>query len=264
MVRQHLMQGHLPWARCREFLEPILALGMPPEIAFKGPELDALNGQDLHFVTSQIASGSHGRPTVHAPFFDLSLGAFDPLVQAVTEQRLVQALQAAARLEAHLMVIHPGYDRWRYPRLAPAWCTNASAALERLVPLAERYDCRLALENIYEETPESLLTVVDRLNSPWLGHCFDIGHWQIFGKIPQEDWLNVILPRLIHLHLHDNRGVNDDHLPIGDGQIDFSPLLNHIAAFPTTLSITLEARDPADLRRSLANLSKLATMEECS
>lgn len=264
MSESRLLQGHLPWFRCAEFLSRLLDLGLPPEVAFKGPDLDALDEGSLRSAARQITSIGVGRPTVHAPFFDLSIGALDPLVQAVTERRLVQSLQAAAQLGAHTLVIHPGFDRWRYPRLEGAWCSNACTCLERLIPLAQGYDCRLALENIYEESPATLVTVVDRMDSPWLGHCFDIGHWQIFGKIPQEEWLPQIQSRLIHLHLHDNLGVNDDHLPIGEGRINFTPLLQSLAALPAPLSMTLEARDPEDLRRSLANLHKLTVKEMCA
>jgi sugar phosphate isomerase/epimerase len=185
----------------------------------------------------------------------------DPLVRSLTLQRLTQALQAAARLSAHLMVVHPGYDRWRYPNLATAWTDQATETFVKLLPMAEGYDCRLALENIYEETPATLTTLVERCNSPWFGHCFDIGHWQLFARTHQLDWLNAIAPRLLHLHLHDNHGRSDEHLPVGEGTIDFLPLLRLLATMPDPPSVTFEAHGPAELRRSLANYTHLMTKE---
>lgn len=255
------LHAHLPWLRCAELLGRILDLGLAPEVAFKGPELDDLSPLQLQAV-ARLLTAAGRRPTVHAPFFDLSLGAIEPLVRQSTSQRLTQSLQAAARLGAHLMVVHPGYDRWRYPNLAATWIDHAAATLAPLVAMAEQYDCRLALENIYEDTPTTLTALVDRLDNPWFGHCFDIGHWRLFGKLPQDDWLAQIAPRLLHLHLHDNRGVNDDHLPVGAGIIDYAPLLQLLAGLATSPSITLEAHNPADLQRSLANLINLATKEQ--
>lgn len=251
-----LLHAHLPWPRHAEFLPHILELGLAPEIAFKGPELDALPAAALNAVAKTLA-GLGRRPTVHAPFFDLSPGAMEPRVRQVTLQRLTQALEAAGVFGAQLMVIHPGYDRWRYPNLAAAWTAQAAETVARLLPLAERLDCRLALENIYEEAPETLVGLVTVLDSPWFGHCFDIGHWQLFGRLPQADWLAAIAPRLMHLHLHDNHGEADDHLPVGEGCIDFTPLLDLLPTLPHPPSITLEAHDPDELRRSLANLSTL-------
>jgi sugar phosphate isomerase/epimerase len=255
------LHAHLPWQRNSEFLERILDLGLAPEIAFKGPDLDDLPSMRLQTVAHRLAE-SGLRPTVHAPFFDLSPGAMEPLVRQITRQRLTQSLQAAARLNAHLMVVHPGYDRWRYPNLAGTWADHAAETLAPLLTIAEQYDCRLALENIYEETPATLTSLVDRLDSPWFGHCFDIGHWRLFGNVPQGDWLAQIASRLLHLHLHDNHGVSDDHLPVGEGIIDYAPLIRLMAGLTTTPSITLEAHNPDDLRRSRANLINLAAKEQ--
>jgi sugar phosphate isomerase/epimerase len=241
---------------CAEFLPRLLALGLAPEVAFKGPELDELPAARINDVARQLATAGR-RPTVHAPFFDLSPGAMEPLVRRVTLQRLTQSLEAAGLLGAQLMVVHPGFDRWRYPNLAETWTRQAVELFPSLLQLAERLDCRLALENIYEETPETLTNLVDALDSPWFGHCFDIGHWRLFGKVPQAEWLAAIASKLLHLHLHDNRGQGDDHLPIGEGSIDFAPLLALLAERPEPPSITLEAHDPDALQRSLASLRTL-------
>lgn len=254
-------QGHLPWLRRTAFLPRILELGLAPEIAFKGPELDELQPDQLETTGRQVHATGR-RPTVHAPFFDLSPGAMEPLVRQLTRKRLTQALEAAARLGAHLMVVHPGYDRWRYPNLAAIWAEQAADTLAPLTGLAAQYDCRLALENIYEQVPETLLDLVSRLDTPWFGHCFDIGHWRLFGRVPQAAWLAAIAPRLLHLHLHDNHGQNDDHLPVGEGTIDYLPLLQLLAGMAVPPSITLEAHNPDDLQRSLTNLINLATKEQ--
>jgi len=254
------LHAHLPWPRCHEFLPHILDLGLAPELAFKGQELDDLPKEHLDALTLRLAAAGR-RPTVHAPFFDLSPGAMEPLVRQVTLKRLTQALHAAGRLGAHLMVVHPGYDRWRYPHLAAAWIDQAAQTLEPLLALAAAEDCRLALENIYEETPDTLLALVERLDSPWFGHCFDIGHWRLFGTIGQADWLARVAPRLLHLHLHDNYGEGDDHLPIGDGNIDFTPLVDLLQTQLRRPSITLEAHSPAALQRSLAYLLNLLPKE---
>lgn len=255
-----VLHAHLPWLRSREFLPCILDLGLAPEIAFKGPELDDLPGERLQTLARLVATSGR-RPTVHAPFFDLSPGAMEPMVRDITLRRLTQALQAAAALGAHLMVVHPGYDRWRYPNLAMTWRDHAAATFAPLLEMARQYDCRLALENIYEESPATLVALVDHLDSAWFGHCFDIGHWRLFGRGAQSDWLQAIAPRLIHLHLHDNLGQSDDHLPVGEGTIDFAPLMTLLHGLAPPPSITLEAHDPDALQRSLANIHKLFAKE---
>lgn len=257
-MRPHRLHAHLPWSNHADHLEAILELGLAPEFAFKGPDLDSLD-ESLVAYTARRLSATGRRPTVHAPFFDLSPGAMEPRVRQVTRERLSQSLETAGKLGAQVMVVHPGYDRWRYPHLADNWIAQAADFFPPLLALAERVDCRLALENIYEETPATLLSLVDRLASPWFGHCFDIGHWRLFGTTGQNDWLAAIAPRLLHLHLHDNLGQADDHLPVGEGTIDFAPLCRLLQTFAKPPTMTLEAHSPDDLRRSLVNFTTLTT-----
>jgi len=241
--------AHLPWARIANHLTEILDLGLFPEIAVKGPELDALD-QELLQKTAQALAEAGVRPTIHAPFFDLNPGALDPLIRQVTYQRFSQALTMAATLRARLMVIHPGFDKWRYPHLDQTWLALAREFFPPLIEQAGAADCLSALENIYEETPATLVQLVEGLDSEWFGHCFDAGHWHLFGKRPMAEWLEALGCKLFHLHLHDNHGRADEHLPIGEGLIDFRPLQLGLPAMKPRPTITLEAHSPEHLRRS--------------
>ena len=248
--------AHIPWAQIATYLDRVLALELAPEIAIKGPEFDTLD-ESLLDQSSQKIAAAQIRPTLHAPFFDLNPGALDPLIRQATRQRLTQALTAAGRLNAHLMVIHPGVDKWRYPNLEQVWLVQAKEFLLPLIDQAAACGCRLAIENIYEDTPDLLVQLVDEIDSEWFGHCFDAGHWHLFGKTNMTDWLDAIGPRLLHLHLHDNHGVADEHLPLGEGTIDFSPLQNKLRSMPALPSMTLEAHSAEHLKRSLQQAKKL-------
>jgi len=248
--------AHLPWTQIDSMLDKILELGLAPEIAIKGPDLDSVDNAFLDRVCRSLSSTGI-KPTVHAPFFDLNPGALDPLIRQVTYKRLSQSLSVAEHLDAHLMVIHPGFDKWRYPGLDATWLSLATDFFPPLIEQATSAKCRLALENIYEETPGTLVQLVDGLDSEWLGHCFDAGHWHLFGKQPMADWLELIGPRLFHLHLHDNRGLADEHLPVGEGIIDFNPLLKKLNQISPCPSITLEAHTPDRLIRSLSRVEML-------
>ena len=242
--------GHIPWAQIEDYLEIALDLDLAPEIAIKGPELDSLD-ETLLGQIAQTLEQAKVRPTVHAPFFDLNPGALDPLIRQATYQRLSQALSVASQLNAKLMVLHPGFDKWRYPNLDQVWMALAKEFFPPLLELAAACDCRLAIENIYEEAPDTLVQLVDGIDSQWFGHCFDAGHWYLFGKRSMTEWLDAISPRLFHLHLHDNHGRADEHLPVGDGTIDFSPLKLHLRKMSTLPSMTLEAHSEEHLKRSL-------------
>lgn len=247
---QLFLGAHIPWAQVDKYLDLALQLQLVPEIAIKGPDLDLLDDTVIKRVAATLASRNL-RPRVHAPFFDLNPGAIDWLIREATQKRLDQALTFAGELNADLMIIHPGLDKWRYPNLDQVWLENATHFFQQMLDKAERLSCRLAIENIYEESPATLVKLVQQLGSPWFGHCFDVGHWHLFGKLQMHDWLEQIESKLFHLHLHDNHGRADEHLPVGSGTIDFDPikaLLERIEHYP---SMTFEAHNPEHLMASL-------------
>lgn len=247
--------AHIPWAQVDTYLDLALELQLVPEIAIKGPDLDLLDTRVIKRVAETLASHNF-RPRVHAPFFDLNPGAIDWLIREATQKRLEQALAFAGELHADLMVIHPGVDKWRYPNLDQVWLENAAQFFQNMLEKAEQLSCRLAIENIYEENPANLVKLVDRLDSPWFGHCFDVGHWHLFGRLQMHDWLQHIEDKLFHLHLHDNHGRADEHLPVGSGTIDFAPLKALLERMESCPSITFEAHNPDHLKASLEQAKK--------
>lgn len=100
---------------------------------------------------------------------------------------------------------------------------------------------------------ESLNTIHDHagnidsilaLNEGLFFHA-DIGHLNIFGRDPVE-YLRRYQDKLMHVHLHDNDGVDDLHLPLGAGTIDWNHLLTALKSFydgPITLEIFSEDKE---------------------
>ena len=63
-------------------------------------------------------------------------------------------------------------------------------------------------------------------------------------------------PWLFELHLHDNLGIEDDHLPIGGGKIEFGEFFERLRELGLNPVYTLEAHSEKDALTSLANLRK--------
>jgi sugar phosphate isomerase/epimerase len=242
---------HLPLQLLKKRLPWLLKKRLQPEIGCQGQELDRLDHGPLRLVAAQLRQ-EQLRVTVHAPFFDLNPGSHDPAIERITRQRFHRTLDLAETLQAQLIVFHPGYDRWRYDRQPDLWQQKSLLFWPDLIERAAAINCCMTLENIFEETPETLATLLDQLATPWLGHCFDVGHWQLFSKTPLADWFARLGPHIRHIHLHDNRGRRDDHLPIGQGLIDFHALFAQLQRLDRTPSLTLEAHSLKDLEKSLA------------
>ncbi|MET7622794.1 sugar phosphate isomerase/epimerase family protein, partial [Streptomyces sp. NPDC005408] len=63
-----------------------------------------------------------------------------------------------------------------------------------------------------------------------LGLTLDIGHCQCLEPAPPADCIRDAGPWLRHVQIEDMRRGVHEHLPFGDGEIDFPPVLEALAA----------------------------------
>ena len=78
---------------------------------------------------------------------------------------------------------------------------------------------------------------------------FDVGHANTNGNL--DTFCKVILPRAAHMHIHDNHGKYDEHLPLGKGSIDWKRVMPKIRAEYRGKIMVVEGRNPAEGRISL-------------
>ena len=130
-----------------------------------------------------------------------------------------------------------------------------------MIALAKDTKTIIVLENVYEKEPRILRRLFDALSSDSICFCLDTGHFNVFSYTPLNIWLQELGEYLGHLHLHDNRGKTDEHLPVGYGTFPFTELfqtLREIGAKPT---MTLEAHDENDLWESLNNIKNMNLLD---
>jgi len=79
---------------------------------------------------------------------------------------------------------------------------------------------------------EDLLLVKEKLNSEKIKFCFDTGHYNLGKK--QDALLTEMSRDISEMHIHDNNGKSDDHLPPGDGNIKWKELFSKIPGWSGT------------------------------
>jgi sugar phosphate isomerase/epimerase len=239
-------------------VDQAVAQGLSPEIVFDASALDGFDRNHAERVAKILRD--HGiENTMHGPFMDLSPGGPDPKIRAVTRQRIDQTMEAAEIFKPQCVVFHPGYDPWRYHGYEDLWLKNSIDMWGPVVGRAEKIEVTLALENVYERTPETLLSLLEHIASPRFRSCLDVGHLHAFAKTPIEQWLRTMGPHIAEMHLHDNAGAWDEHLPMGQGEIDFPRLFGLIRQYVKEKPIyTLEPEREEDLEPSIHGFLKLA------
>ena len=73
-----------------------------------------------------------------------------------------------------------------------------------------------------------------------------------------KEYLDAFADRLAHIHIHDNHGEQDEHLPLGDGKIDFKKVVKLLKGIGYEKTITFEVfTSRSDAARSMRFLKRL-------
>lgn len=249
---------HVPASRLPERVDFLLARKLQPEVACQGTNMAKLDIAQLADSASELAEA--GLKTVlHAPFVDFCPGAADFRGRQQTIYLLEQTLILAERIKAVKIVFHPGLNANATGHETDDWLARSYVLWSNYISWAKHNDCIFCIENIYETSPSPLLALITAINSPYFGHVFDIGHWNIFSSGPLTTWLGTLAPYIHHLHLHDNRGYMDEHLAIGLGTAPFDQLFAWLDDYGMIPSITLENHNRHAIDQSLGVLARIPT-----
>jgi len=197
MTAMEPLHVHIPYVRLRDFFEFIKKRKYDLEIYFPSTVLDQLERPDLEKLRESL--DWNPALTLHAPFVDMSPGAIDPMVKSVTQLRFRQIMNVAAILKPRAAVFHAGYDRWRYSGRKDIWLDNSLDTWARVMDSASKTGMRVAVENVFDEDPEALSMLIEKVNSPDFGFCFDTGHFNIFSTVPMEQWFDNLGKRLVEI-----------------------------------------------------------------
>jgi len=153
---------------------------------------------------------------LHAPYGDLCPGSFDPMVRDVARNRFELAYKVSTQLNITNMVFHVGW--------IPG-AGNINNWANRCVDFWNDYtdkkpdDMNFYIENLFDLDPEMLLLLMDGINKQNVKVCLDIGHLHCKSKLNEIEWIRVLGKSIGYVHIHDNHGVEDEHLGIGKGNI---------------------------------------------
>jgi len=164
-----------------------------------------------------------------------------------TKQRfdeIVTRMKHSAWLGADMVVVHPAmhvdYKDNNYDYLME----YNLAFFKKLIPYAQQYGVKIAIENIpgcISETAEGLLDLIRRLDNEIFTVCYDIGHANICGQDPAE-MIRALGTHIGCTHIHDNDGEKDSHTLPYYGNIDWEAVMAAFAEVGYEGNLSYEAR----------------------
>lgn len=181
------------------------------------------------------ALAKHG---IHLGLHTLSavnIAETSPYVSDAVDQYLRTYIDVARRLNAEWITVHGGYHFGDYkPRVAAG-----IERLKRAAAYAEKQGAKLLLENLNKEPDdaevhylvynlEECRTFFDAIQSPAVGWSFTVNHAHLVPEGIDGHLDAMDLKRLGEVRLADNRGDKEQHLQIGQGNIDFKKMFQRI------------------------------------
>ncbi|MBN2022532.1 MAG: sugar phosphate isomerase/epimerase [Pirellulales bacterium] len=174
----------------------------------------------------------HGVGDPRQPYWHPSWIEPDANYRAIRREHTCRALELAAELGGPSVQTEPGGP------LPPgaSWQAALATFHDALMPcveLAGKLGVLLLIEpepGLLIERFEQYLELAQRVDSPWLGLNFDIGHAYCVGQEPRE-WIPRMAAHTRHYHIEDIAPSREHaHLVPGRGAIDFPAVLAAIRA----------------------------------
>ena len=216
-------------------------LGQIAEAGFQGIEIFCTRShfeytlkQEVRAMASALEAHRLQLVSLHAPTSrDISAMRESGTPLSICEVERVRRIEAMDELKRVIdvaddlpysrLILHMGGSReTEDPRKRDA----AFSSLEHLILHARHASVTVCVENTLSEmgNPEYLRAFVDETRLSGLRFNFDIGH-AFLAELPEEERLEKSFAPLRELvssvHLHDNHGEKDEHLPPYDGSIDW-------------------------------------------
>ena len=213
-----------------------------PEIQAMASALEQQGLQlvSLHAPTSRDMSAMRESGT------PLSICEVERVRRIEAMDELKRVIDVAEDLPYARLILHMGGARETAdPRKRDA----AFSSLEHLVLHAHHAGVTICVENTMSEMgdPSYLRAFVDETRLSGLRFNFDIGHANL-SDLPEDERFEKSFAPLRDLvssvHLHDNRGEKDEHIPPYDGTIDWPAAIKLLKTAPEpNLPLVLELKE---------------------
>ncbi len=173
-----------------------------------------LSNEKIIAETFEIVRGIELK-SMHGPSGDLCPGSSDEEVRALARKRFEQGWSVATRMEVSHIIFHHGYvphTSWRsgwLKRWPNFWKDFLQGKNERI---------RIHIENHLDHEPSLISEAVALVGRTEIFDInLDIGHAHAISKVHPVKWIEELKGQIGYVHLHDNRGKEDEHMALGDG-----------------------------------------------
>lgn len=195
--------------------------------------------------------------TLHGAFLDICIDSSDHRIFQVSDLRVRQSMDIAKQMGLRAVIFHTNYIvNFRLQSYLETWLSRNEAYWRQIIK--DYPGQEIFLENMFDDSPWLLQQLALRMaDEPHFSVCLDTAHALISGS-PLEPWLEDLKPHVSHIHINDNDGKEDLHLPLGAGIFSWEKYDQWIRSFDIKPSILIEVRDFSSLQKSIRYMEQHA------
>lgn len=239
-----------------EHFEQGLALARQQHLNFE-IQLEQLHQIDDEMEKAQtMLRDFQGQVALAVPWSNLNLASVDPDIAQLSQQKYLKAIEVAKAFQIRYLILDSQWSPvYAAAQTTKQWLSKMTDFWEETIGtyLADSH-LTILIENFMEPTPESLIKLMSRVNSPQFRVCFDTGHANIFSQCAPVDWLHDLGAYATYIHAHNNNGAVDSHDAFDKGNIDMDSFLNHIALLPQKFHVSINTNSIEALESSYTKL----------
>jgi sugar phosphate isomerase/epimerase len=195
--------------------------------------------------------------TIHLPYSDLNLASLNPPIWKETVRQINSCLSLASEF-ARIGVLHPGNLSPLGQQLPDAAWEQNIFGIRQICDHALDLDMRIMIENmlnipvILGRAPSEIQGIIETVDRENLGFVLDVGHANTNGNL--NEFLKIA-GIVRHVHVHDNHGERDEHLPVGHGTVNWKSVISSLNGYKGRF--VTESRSLEEGQRSVMRLQKI-------
>ncbi len=191
----------------------------------------------------------------HLPWYFSLAHPYERIQKAINSE-FNDAFSAAVALGAKKITLH---TETLSPSIQgrPSHVEGTIGTLKHLHREAANHGLELLVENL-DAKSFSIKEFTRLFSEVDMGMTLDIGHTHTARGEGFENYWKVFHSRVKHIHLHDNMGQNDDHLPLGAGKMDVKKVVDTLKEkYDATITLEVHSEDRHYLEYSRQRLEVL-------
>lgn len=185
--------------------------------------------------------------SVHGAFMDNYPLSINFAVQEISRKQCEQSMKLAEKIGAENVVFHSTALPFVRGGLEKIWGRDAA---DYYSYLAAKYDKHIFIENFNDVEPTPMKIMMENIRDDRVGICLDVAHAN-YSNASLKEWFDELGDYIGYIHLSDNLGEWDDHVPLGTGNTDFGIVNEWWKKKNKDIPITIEMKSIEDTRQSI-------------